>query len=88
MANFPHLGNHDYGDWRVEFSAGKKGAKHPQLEKLSKPEAGFKLPGKHYFRKMEKNLSFRRRNWGNRPFPQCVDLDKALKGVPEDTLKF
>jgi predicted MPP superfamily phosphohydrolase len=26
-------------------------------------------------------------NWGIKPFPQYGDLDKALKGVPEDAIK-
>ena len=36
---------------------------------------------------MERKFIFWRRKLGIKPFPQYGDLDKALKGVPEDAIK-
>ena len=38
-------------------------------------------------KKWRENLYFGRRKLGIKPFPQYGDLDKTLKGVPEDAIK-
>jgi len=85
---FSILGNHDYGDYIEWNSEAEKAA---NLEKLKQHHKtlGYRLL-------LDENLVLEKngqkisligvQNWG-RGFIQLGDLDKALKGVPEDAFK-
>ncbi len=85
---FSTLGNHDYGDYIEWKSEAEKAA---NLEKLKQHHKtlGYRLL-------LDENVVLEKdgqkisligvQNWG-RGFIQIGDLDKALKGVPEDTFK-
>lgn len=86
---FSILGNHDYGDYGVWNSREEKAQNIPTLKKYQE-EAGFKMLRNENIaleKNGEKIYLLGVENWGIKPFPQYGDLDKALKGVPEDAIK-
>ncbi|QDP86125.1 metallophosphoesterase [Chryseobacterium sp. SNU WT5] len=86
---FSILGNHDYGDYGEWKSATEKAQNIPQLTALQK-QAGFELL-RNECRIIEKNgekfYILGVENWGEKPFPQYGDLDKASAGVPPEAAK-
>lgn len=86
---FSVLGNHDYGDYGTWNSSSEKSQNIPNLEKYQ-AEAGFVLLKNEHTsieRQGEKIYILGVENWGIPPFPQYGDLDKALRGVPEQAVK-
>lgn len=86
---FSILGNHDYGDYGAWNSREEKAQNIPNLKNYQ-AEAGFKLLHNENIaleKNGEKIYLLGVENWGIKPFPQYGDLDKALKGVPEDAIK-
>ena len=86
---FSILGNHDYGDYGAWNSREEKAQNIPNLKNYQ-AEAGFKLLRNENIaleKNREKIYLLGVENWGIKPFPQYGDLDKALKGVPEDAIK-
>ena len=86
---FSILGNHDYGDYGAWNSREEKAQNIPTLKNYQ-AEAGFKLLRNENIaleKNGEKIYLLGVENWGIKPFPQYGDLDKALKGVPEDAIK-
>ncbi|MGB4447112.1 MAG: metallophosphoesterase [Cloacibacterium sp.] len=86
---FSILGNHDYGDYGAWNSREEKAQNIPTLKNYQ-AEAGFKMLRNENIaleKKGEKIYLLGVENWGIKPFPQYGDLDKALKGVPEDAIK-
>ena len=86
---FSILGNHDYGDYGAWNSREEKAQNIPTLKNYQ-AEAGFKLLRNENIaleKNGEKIFLLGVENWGIKPFPQYGDLDKALKGVPEDAIK-
>ena len=86
---FSILGNHDYGDYGAWNSREEKAQNIPTLKNYQ-AEAGFKLLRNENIaleKNREKIYLLGVENWGIKPFPQYGDLDKALKGVPEDAIK-
>lgn len=83
------LGNHDYGDYAEWNSAAEKAQNIPNLIALQK-EAGFEMLRNEH-RIIEKNgeklYILGVENWGEKPFPQFGDLDKASVGVPPEAAK-
>lgn len=83
------LGNHDYGDYGAWESAQEKAQNIPALIQLQK-EAGFEMLRNEH-RIIEKNgeklYILGVENWGEKPFPQYGDLDKASAGVPPEAAK-
>jgi predicted MPP superfamily phosphohydrolase len=85
---FSILGNHDYGDYIEWNSEAEKAANLEQLKQHHKT-LGYRLL-------LDENVVLEKngqkisligvQNWG-RGFIQIGDLDKALKGVPEDAFK-
>ena len=86
---FSILGNHDYGDYGAWNPREEKAQNIPTLKNYQ-AEAGFKLLRNENIaleKNGEKIYLLGVENWGIKPFPQYGDLDKALKGVPEDAIK-
>ena len=86
---FSILGNHDYGDYGAWNSREEKAQNIPTLKNYQ-AEAGFKILRNENIaleKNGEKIYLLGVENWGIKPFPQYGDLDKALKGVPEDAIK-
>ena len=86
---FSILGNHDYGDYGAWNSREEKAQNIPTLKNYQ-AEAGFKMLRNENIaleKNGEKIYLLGVENWGIKPFPQYGDLDKALKGVPEDAIK-
>ena len=86
---FSILGNHDYGDYGAWNSREEKAQNIPTLKNYQ-AEAGFKLLRNENIaleKNGEKIYLLGVENWGIKPFPQYGDLDKALKGVPQDAIK-
>lgn len=86
---FSILGNHDYGDYGAWNSREEKAQNIPTLKNYQ-AEAGFKLLRNENIaleKNGEKIYLLGVEHWGIKPFPQYGDLDKALKGVPEDAIK-
>lgn len=86
---FSILGNHDYGDYGAWNSREEKAQNIPTLKNYQE-EAGFKMLRNENIaleKNGEKIYLLGVENWGIKPFPQYGDLDKALKGVPEDAIK-
>ena len=86
---FSILGNHDYGDYGAWYSREEKAQNIPTLKNYQ-AEAGFKLLRNENIaleKNGEKIYLLGVENWGIKPFPQYGDLDKALKGVPQDAIK-
>ncbi|UOE41804.1 metallophosphoesterase [Chryseobacterium suipulveris] len=86
---FSILGNHDYGDYAQWKSPQDKAQNIPNLAKYQK-EAGFELLRNEH-RIIEKNdekiYILGVENWGEKPFPQYGDLDKASSGIPSEAVK-
>lgn len=86
---FSILGNHDYGDYADWSSKTEKAKNIPKLIGFQK-EAGFEMLRNEH-RIIEKNgeklYILGVENWGERPFPQFGDLDKAAAGVPSEAAK-
>lgn len=86
---FSVLGNHDYGDYGAWDSTQQKVQNIPNLIKLQK-EAGFEMLRNEH-RIIEKNgeklYLLGVENWGEKPFPQYGDLDKASQGIPSEAAK-
>lgn len=79
------LGNHDYGDYKKWDSAQDKQANMELLYRYQK-EMGFQLLNNEnsILTKGEDVIGiYGVENWGNPPFPQKGDLDKALSGKEE-----
>ncbi len=86
---FSILGNHDYGDYGEWNSAQEKAQNIPKLTDLQK-KAGFDLlRNEHRIidRMGEKLYILGVENWGEKPFPQYGDLDKASAGIPASAAK-
>ena len=86
---FSILGNHDYGDYGAWSSTQEKAQNVPNLIELQK-QAGFEmLRNEHRIieRNGEKLYILGVENWGEKPFPQYGDLDKASFGVPTEAAK-
>lgn len=86
---FSVLGNHDYGDYAKWESKEEKARNIPNLIQYQQ-EAGFKmLRNEHTFieKNGEKLYILGVENWGEKPFPQYGDLDKATAGIPIDAPK-
>ncbi|MDR2205897.1 MAG: metallophosphoesterase [Flavobacteriaceae bacterium] len=85
---FSVLGNHDYAHY-TNYSDEEK---HKSLLRLIdfETQAGFEML-RNENRAIEKNgekiYILGVENWGEPPFPQYGDLDKALEGVPENSVK-
>jgi len=86
---FSILGNHDYGDYGAWNSREEKAQNIPTLKNYQ-AEAGFRMLRNENIaleKNGEKIYLLGVENWGVKPFPQYGDLDKALKGVPQDAIK-
>lgn len=83
------LGNHDYGDYYNWPSPEEKAKNIPKLIGFQK-KAGFEMLRNEH-RVIEKNgeklYILGVENWGEKPFPQYGDLDKASEGVPAQAAK-
>lgn len=83
------LGNHDYGDYGEWKSVEEKAENVPHLIQLQ-ARAGFQMLRNEH-RIIEKNgeklYILGVENWGEKPFPQYGDLDKAAAGVPPEAAK-
>ena len=86
---FSVLGNHDYGDYAEWNSAEEKARNIPNLIQLQK-QAGFEMLRNEH-RIIEKNgeklYILGVENWGEKPFPQYGDLNKASAGIPAEAAK-
>ncbi len=86
---FSILGNHDYGDYGEWTSSAEKSQNIPDLIALQKL-AGFEMLRNEH-RIIEKNgeklYIVGVENWGEKPFPQYGDLDKATIGIPAEAAK-
>lgn len=86
---FSILGNHDYGDYGTFPTVEAKQKNIPNLVEFQK-RAGFQMM-RNENAAIEKNGEkihiLGVENWGLKPFPQHGDLDKALIGVPQDSVK-
>lgn len=86
---FSVLGNHDYGDYGDWASAAEKAQNIPKLTALQQ-RAGFELlrnENRSIERNGQKLYILGVENWGEKPFPQYGDLDKATAGVPREAAK-
>jgi len=86
---FSILGNHDYGDYKKWNSEEEKIENMNLLYDFQK-EMGFKLLNNENatIRKGEDSIGiYGVENWGNPPFPQRGDLDKALMGKESEQFK-
>lgn len=86
---FAILGNHDYGDYSDWESENKKNLNHQKLEsKIEK--SGFILLLNQSAEVMihdEPVEIIGVENWGNPPFPQYADLNKAMKNTEKQSFK-
>lgn len=83
------LGNHDYGEYVGWKSPEDKARNIPNLIELQK-QAGFIMmrnQNRAIERKGERIYILGVENWGLPPFPQYGDIEKALKGLPQDSVK-
>lgn len=83
------LGNHDYGDYRQWESAEEKEANQKLLHRYQE-EMGFRLlnnTGCTIGREGQEIGLFGVENWGNPPFPQRGDLDRAVSGNEHQSFK-
>lgn len=87
---FSVLGNHDYGTYFNGWkSQNEKNNNVPKLIQFQK-DAGFQiLRNEHriFERNGEKFYLIGVENWGEKPFPQYGDLDKATLGIPAEAAK-
>lgn len=86
---FSVLGNHDYGDYAEWKSPAEKAQNIPKLIAYQK-QAGFEML-RNENRLIEKYgeqlYILGVENWGEKPFPQYGDLNKAAAGVPAEAAK-
>lgn len=83
------LGNHDYGEYIQWDSEEEKLANIENLVKLEE-EAGFKVLRNQNVQieiEGEKIDIVGVENWGNKPFPQYGDIDKALENTRDNSFK-
>ena len=76
------LGNHDYGDYK-KWPSEKDKMENMELLHEYQREMGFKLLNNENdsIRRGEEEIGiYGVENWGNPPFPQRGDIDKALRG--------
>jgi predicted MPP superfamily phosphohydrolase len=90
MANgqksFSILGNHDYGNYTNWESETEKQANFKQIVSTLN-ESGFQLLRNEHtiiHRNNDSIFIAGVENWGHPPFPQYADLEKAIKGIPEN----
>lgn len=86
---FSVLGNHDYGLYYEWNSAEEQAQNIPKLIDFQQ-EAGFKMLINEHIsieRNSEKLYIIGVENWGEKPFPQYGDLDKATHGIPVEAAK-
>ena len=86
---FSVLGNHDYGLYGQWNTSEEQKQNVPKLIDYQR-QAGFEmLRNEHrvFERNGDKIYLLGVENWGEPPFPQFGDLDKAVKGVPTDAVK-
>lgn len=86
---FSILGNHDYGDYVAWESMEKKNANLLQLIDYEE-QAGFRMLRNEAVaieKNGEKLYLIGVENWGEKPFPQFGDLDKATVGLPTESAK-
>lgn len=86
---FAVLGNHDYGEYIQWDSEKEKLANIENLVRLEE-ESGFTVLRNQNAEievEGEKITLIGVENWGNKPFPQYGDIDKALKDTEENTFK-
>lgn len=86
---FSVIGNHDYGDYGEWNSKEEHAQNIPKLIEYER-QAGFRTLRNENVaieRNGEKLYIIGVENWGEKPFPQYGDLDKAVKGVPENAAK-
>ena len=86
---FSVLGNHDYGLYGTWKTSEEQMQNVPNLIKYQK-EAGFEiLQNEHKIieKNGEKICLLGVENWGEPPFPQFGNLDKATKGIPTEMVK-
>lgn len=86
---FSVLGNHDYGDYAEWNSPQEKAQNIPKLIELQK-QAGFQMLRNEHIaieKNGEKLYIIGVENWGEKPFPQYGDLDKAVRGIPHHSAK-
>lgn len=87
---FSVLGNHDYGTYYPFWKSEQE--RLSNIEKLIdfEKEAGFEML-RNESRILEKNgekiYLIGVENWGEKPFPQYGDLDKATTNIPSESLK-
>ncbi|MEN2435402.1 metallophosphoesterase [Weeksellaceae bacterium A-14] len=85
---FSVLGNHDYGIYALPTEAEQQ-LNVLKLKKMEE-EAGFTMLRNEHVQ-IEKNGSLFYligvENWGEKPFPQYGDLDKATEGIPASAFK-
>ncbi|MGC4130050.1 MAG: metallophosphoesterase [Bergeyella sp.] len=83
------LGNHDYGEYAEWKSKEEKALNIPKLIDFQS-KAGFTMLRNEH-RIIEKNgeklYILGVENWGEKPFPQYGDLDKASAGIPAQAAK-
>ncbi len=82
-------GNHDYGDY---YSWPDSTSKQINLDKIRDGIvlSGFKLLLNEWVNIEVQDTSFILigvENWGHPPFPQYAKLDKAMKGIPDNTFR-
>lgn len=86
---FSVLGNHDYGTY-IEWASEKEAMQNiPNLIKLQN-QAGFEVlmnENRSIERNGEKLYIIGVENWGEKPFPQLGDLDRATSGIPTEAPK-
>lgn len=83
---FSVLGNHDYGDYYKWDRAEQKKENLKKLETIQ-AEIGYKILKNEHINitKEDQSISILGvENWGEKPFPQYGDLEKAVKGIPND----
>ncbi len=83
------LGNHDYGDYTDWNSKNEKENNFEEILEAHR-EMGFHLlRNEHIFIRLKRDTIYLAgvENWGKPPFPQLANLNKALKGIPQNAFK-
>ena len=86
---FAILGNHDYGDYSKWKSAEQKQKNQLRIDRNIK-DAGFILLRNNAKKIIYNNTPFYIvgvENWGNPPFPQYADIEKAMLNIPDDAFR-
>lgn len=86
---FSVLGNHDYGSY-VEWNSPQEQAQNLKTLMAYQEQAGFRMLMNEHIaidRNGEKLYILGVENWGEKPFPQYGDLDKASAGIPQNAAK-